>query len=47
MSITNITFSDNFSTWKDRFNEAVNKLNAATSSATANTIVQRLSLIHI
>tara|TARA_Y100000813_G_C23887071_1_gene223081 strand:- start:3 stop:527 length:525 start_codon:yes stop_codon:yes gene_type:complete len=41
MSITNITFSDNFSTWKDRFNEAVNKLNAATSSATANTIVQR------
>lgn len=41
MSITNITFSDNFSTWKDRFNETVNKLNAATSSPTANTIVQR------
>ena len=34
MTITSITFSDNFSTWKDRFNQVVNEVNSTINSNT-------------
>lgn len=40
MTITSITFSDNFSTWKDRFNQVVNEVN---STLTSNTITSGAS----
>lgn len=41
MTITSITFSDNFSTWKDRFNQVVSQVNTLSSTnvtVSTNTI---------
>ena len=41
MPINNIEFSDDFSTWRDAFNQAINDLNNATDQNVANTLVKR------
>ena len=41
MPINNIEFSDDFSTWRDAFNQAINDLNNATDQSVGNTLVKR------
>ena len=41
MAINNIEFSDDFSTWRDAFNQAINDLNNATDQSVGNTLVKR------
>ena len=41
MPISNIEFSDDFSTWRDAFNQAINDLNNATDQNVANALVKR------
>jgi len=41
MPIDPIEFTDDFSTWRDSFNQALNDLNAATSANVADTLVKR------
>ncbi len=41
MPIDPIEFTDDFSTWRDSFNQALNDLNAATELNVADTLVRR------
>lgn len=41
MPIDPIEFTDDFSTWRDSFNQALNDLNAATDLNVADTLVKR------
>ena len=41
MPLTNIEFSDDFSTWRDAFNQAIDDLNNATDLNIADTLVRR------
>ncbi len=41
MAINMIELSDNFSTWRDAFNQAIDDLNNATNATVADTLVKR------
>lgn len=43
MTIASITFWDNFTTWKDRFNQVVNEINSLSSSSSTTPSTNTIS----